>query len=353
MQLSKIQLIKEFLIVCLCFCPVIAGCGSNGGSSEHVNIPEDSGTNETEIVQGAYNIFVKYYFDNDLVQVPYEGQTLESYVDSYRSPDDIYTKYLDSSEISDLINRLETEENLVVRWYSPSILYIAFDKFVQGTAERVTETINFYITQEGCDKLIFDLRVNGGGSIDESTAILDYFVTNVPIETTLCRIAGQQIDEEYKLGDSSYLYGNEDVFDSSNMYILTSSYTGSAAEILVFGLTYFDEATQIGSTTFGKNRVISYFKHKRGDGFFITRAIVYHADNIDREGIGITPEFDNLTTDPFIAVTNILDIDAPDLLQKDWLISDDALSYLYSQSYWRDKVYYACVFPSIRILQQK
>ena len=53
------------------------------------------------------------------------------------------------------------------------------------------------------------------------------------------------------------------------------------------------------------------------------------------------------------SATNILDIDAPDLLQKDWRISDNALFYLYSQSYWRDKVYYACVFPSIRILQQK
>ncbi|MGA1825923.1 MAG: S41 family peptidase, partial [bacterium] len=159
----------------------------------------------------------------------------------------------------------------------------------------------------------------------------------------------------YYLGDKSYLCGDryEEIFDSSNMYVLTSGYSASATEIVIAGLKYFNEATQVGSTTFGKNREISIIFYDRGDGFEMTSGIIYHADGIDREGIGLIPEDDFMTTDPFGEVCDLFGYSDPDPLQADWQISEDTMSLLYSQSYWRNQFYCASIFPSVRLLQAK
>jgi hypothetical protein len=320
--------------------------GTGGGGSNPQIDPL-----EAELVEAAFRIFEEYYIYPGAVREPYLGETLEEYVNSYLSTNDIYTKYYDESEMLNISEILETDEILIIRTYSQSILYIAFEKFVKDTAYRVIDTINSYISQS-YDKLILDLRVNSGGSPDEAIYLLEYFTTSRPVNTFLCGYYGPGIYTEYYLRDSADLYSNENTFDSSNMYILTSAFTASAAEILVAGLLDFNEATQIGSTTFGKNRVITiYTVIIRGDGFTITNGIVYHSDKIDREGIGIIPEDSNLTTDPFVVAMKRLNVDASDQLQDDWQIPDIVFSNLYSQSYWREKTYFASLFRSLRMLQ--
>jgi len=323
------------------------GGGGGGGGGETITIDDQ----EAEAVRGVYEIFDLYYLYQDSVREPYSGETVEDYVNSYRSYNDIYTKYLTENQVSLVSEQLGTDETLIIRTYSPFILYIVFEKFVKGTAGRVIAAINSYINQ-GYDKLILDLRVNSGGFLKEAIYLLDFFTTSQPNDTFLCRISGPAVYESFYLGDFTYLYGNENTFNDGNMYILTSGYTASATEILVAGLVDFNEATQIGSTTFGKSRVVNFFTHKeRGDGFEITIGFVYHCDYMDREGIGIVPEDSNKTNDPFVVATNRLGGSASDQLQVDWSISDSAFSNLYSQSYWRDKEYYARLIQSLPMLQ--
>ncbi|MGA1870028.1 MAG: S41 family peptidase [bacterium] len=333
------------LILCLLFFSA-GGCGGSDDS----HIIQD----ETTIVHDAYNWFSACYFDANAVREPEQSETLEEYVNSYHNQDDIYTNYFNSAEISNIKDHFASEEILIVRTYGETTLYIAFDRFVEGTAYRVATTINSY-AYSGFNNLILDLRVNGGGLVDEAVAVLDYFISDRSIDTPLCHKVTQDGEERYYLEDFSYLYGDgyEDIFDSSTMYVLTSGYTASATEILIAGLKYFNEATQVGSTTFGKNREVWIIYYDRGDGFEMTSGVIYHADGIDRESIGIIPEGNFMTTIPFEEVGSLLGFSDPDPLQDDWEISEDIMPFLYSQDYWRNQVACASIFPSVRMLKAR
>jgi len=330
-------------VVVLGFIATIGTGGGGGGGGETTN-------NQEREIQTVYSFFDLYYLYQDSVREPYSEETIEEYVDSYRSWSDIYTKHFDENEMSNVYDHFETEETLIVRTYSPSILYIAFEKFVNGTAGRVIEAMNTYINL-GYNKFILDLRINGGGVVKEAIYLLDFLTSSQPNYTFLCWLYGPAVYETYYLGEYTYLYGLETTFNNSNMYVLTSASTASSAEILVAGLVDFNEATQIGSTTFGKSRVITIRDLSAGDGFEMTIGLVYHSDYADREGIGIIPSDTNTTDDPFVVAINRLGGSASDPLRDDWPITDSAYSNLYSQSYWRNKEYYARSIQSFRRLQ--
>ncbi len=119
------------------------------------------------------------------------------------------------------------------------------------------------------------------------------------------------------------------------MFVLTSALSASASEVLVGGLVHFGEATQVGGQTFGKSRVIFIYILDRGDGFQLTSAVIYHADSVDREGIGWTPEGAYENTDPFVYTMARLGLNQADPLADDWELPEWMLPYLYDQEYWR------------------
>ncbi len=321
-------------------------CGGGGGGETAAIDPQEAAS-----VQEVYNIFKSEYFYPLNVRAPSAGETVREYIDSYRSTSDIYTQYFTQPEIENISNVLSTPETLIVRTYDPGILYIAFEKFVSGTANRIIDTIGSYMNQ-GYNNLILDLRVNSGGSPYEALYLLDYFTTSQPDNTFLAGFYGPQLTEEHYTGQFKPTFGFESSFNSSNMYILTSGYTASAAELFIAGLIYFNEATQIGTTTFGKNRLVRFYTNSiRNDGFEITVAYVYHADVMDREGIGIIPTFNNLSYDPFIDILTRLNANGTDMLQQDWNLSDISYANLYNHDYWRNIVYYALVYQSLSILK--
>jgi hypothetical protein len=308
----------------------------------------DGDTDEASAVRGAWRIFETDYVYPSRVRPPVEGETLEAYVDAYRAADDIYTAYLDQNQTVIMGSDLSTGETLIVRTYEPGILYIAFDKFFSDTAQNVMDIVDNFVAN-GFTKLILDLRVNGGGFVDEAVALLDYFTTGWD-GATLCRIRGPSISEDHVSQAPSPAFPKEFTFDFSNMVVLTSSFTASATEILVAGLVDFQEARQIGSTTFGKNRTVDTWSHARGDGFQLTTGIVYHSDGLDREGRGLTPNPTDITPDPFAAALALFGGRAADPLVADWEISEAAFANLYDQRFWRDVVFYARVSQSASML---
>jgi hypothetical protein len=210
---------------------------------------------------------------------------------------------------------------------------------------------------------VLDLRVNAGGFIGEVEELANYFMGSLAGPAPLFSIHGPAVSLSSILPLAEPAAVPEDTFDASTMMILTSGLTASAAEILVAGLVHYGEATQAGSSTFGKNRTINlYTDPERGDGFCITNGIVWHADQLDplgqplpaasdREGIGLAPEVEFLTGDPFgLAAAEFLFSD-PDPLTTDWSVSATAFANLYNPSFWREQAYLAAgLTPAGRIL---
>lgn len=339
---------KILIKLVIFFLPVIiAGCGNDGGSDSAGTMVVLSPTIEPDVLDEVYSYFQTYYLFQDAVRPPENNETIPDYVYSYHSVKDIYTEYLNENVMTSLLDSLNIEDKIVVHKYEPDTLYINFTVFAGGTARRVSDTIDDHIAK-GYTKLILDLRLNTGGYPDEAAALVDYF-TSGATDGIITKITGPAISEIYRLGEINLLGGNkEDVFDASNMVVLTSGMTASAAEILIGGLTHFNEATQIGSTTFGKNRllfvlILNEIASDRNDGIAINCAKIFNAgdadSDLDREGIGYTPinepDSEFVTHTPFLIASDYLDFLEDDPLASDWHIPKDVLNNLYSQAYWR------------------
>lgn len=318
------------LAVLLSVC--ISSCG-DGSDDETIVVTEE------DYVNAVYGYFNSRYFNPSLVRAPDSGETVRAYVNSYRKVEaDIYTTYFGYQSLQNIQQHLSTAETAVVREYDPGILYVSFDKFVTGTADRLIVQIQGYIQTGGLNALIVDLRANTGGSPLEAARFLEYLSGSQTDGTMLYKaIYGNGLEVTWSKGALSSTCASENTFDSSNTFVLTSGLSGSAAEIVVAGLVAFNEAVQAGSTTFGKNRLVQFLGIERGDGFEMTVARVIHADGVDREGIGLVPTAE--TDDPFAYVMNSLGGGpVADPLQTDMNLSDSAMEFLHEMAYWRNVV---------------
>lgn len=98
----------------------------------------------------------------------------------------------------------------------------------------------------GVKKIIFDLRLNSGGLLNEGISISEMFLSkNKDVVMTKGRFEGERVLRSRK----SYSYGN------FPMIILVDGGSASASEIVAGALQDWERSLVIGTTTFGKGSV--------------------------------------------------------------------------------------------------
>lgn len=127
-----------------------------------------------------------------------------------------------------------------------NIGYIKLDEFTQTASEDVKTSFNT-LRGKGMDKLILDLRGNGGGLLLEAVKIVNFFV---PKGTEITRTMGKT--ESWK-----QLYiGQYDPLDLTiPLVVLVDEMSASASEIVSGSLQDLDRAVIIGVPSFGKGLV--------------------------------------------------------------------------------------------------
>jgi len=148
---------------------------------------------------------------------------------------------------------------------APQTGYIRINKFSETTYPEFMEAIE-KLQKKGMQKLILDLRDNGGGLVDQATNIADEF-----------------LDEDkmivYTLGSKAprtdYRCSKEGVFEKGKLTVLVNESTASASEILSGALQDWDRATIIGRRTFGKGLVQQQFNLSGGSALRLTVARYY------------------------------------------------------------------------------
>ena len=127
-----------------------------------------------------------------------------------------------------------------------SVGYIRQDGFTQGAVEEVRQAF-LALREKGMKYLVYDLRYNGGGLLNEAVDIVNLFYKKgVPVVST-----------KGKLKDRNYTYGTtKDPVDTQiPIVFLTSRGTASASEILTGAMQDYDRAVLVGERTFGKGLV--------------------------------------------------------------------------------------------------
>ena len=127
--------------------------------------------------------------------------------------------------------------------------YIRINKFSTQTYREFMKALES-LKKQGLQKLVLDLRGNGGGVLEEATEIADEFLDG---EKLITYTEGKHIvRKEYRCRRTGQ-------FETGQLIVLADEGTASASEVLIGALQDWDRATIIGRRTFGKGLVQEQF----------------------------------------------------------------------------------------------
>ena len=159
--------------------------------------------------------------------------------------------------------------------------YILLYEFAGDCAESFKTHLDSLIGQ-GMKALIFDLRDNPGGWVQDAVSIAGHFIDG-DVVTYLEDRAGKQ-----------QFYYAEDKAIQIPMVILLNEYSASSSEILSGALQDYGLATIVGDQSFGKGVVQSVIAlnpyAEETDGMQITSAQYYTPNGNSLNKVGITPD---------------------------------------------------------------
>ena len=160
-----------------------------------------------------------------------------------------------------------------------NIGYLEISSFDEGTAEDFKTKFE-QLKSEGITSLIIDLRNNGGGIVDEALAIADYIV---PKGKDLLITVDKNGNEEIEKSE------NDPIIDMP-IVVLVNENTASASEILAGALKDLDEATIVGTKTYGKGVIQQVLSLRTGAGLKVTVEEYYTPNRTQLNKVGIEPD---------------------------------------------------------------
>lgn len=136
-------------------------------------------------------------------------------------------------------------------WLNDSIAYINLNSFTNKAAQEVRAALLDFRndTTRHFGGLIFDLRENGGGLMEEAVKIVGLFVPKGSIVT--------ETKGKIEARNTTYRTQENPIEPNLPLVILTSEGTASASEIVSGALQDMDRAVIVGEKTFGKGLVQS------------------------------------------------------------------------------------------------
>jgi carboxyl-terminal processing protease len=144
--------------------------------------------------------------------------------------------------------------------------YIKLREFGENTDTELGRALKD-LTGKGMKRLVFDLRTNPGGALDQAIKVANRFLPRGDmIVYTRGRV--QNSDQDYRATEQSE-YLNIPVITMVNRS------SASASEIVSGALQDHDRALVVGETTFGKALVQSVYRVSGGAGAAITTARYY------------------------------------------------------------------------------
>lgn len=124
--------------------------------------------------------------------------------------------------------------------------YIYLSQFTQGCADEMRKALDELIRQ-GARKLVFDLRGNGGGSLEEAVEIVNLFIGR---NKTVVELKGKVKSEQQVLRTQ-----HDAAYPDIPLAVLVNGSSASASEIAAGTLQDYDRAVVVGTRTFGKGLV--------------------------------------------------------------------------------------------------
>ena len=158
--------------------------------------------------------------------------------------------------------------------------YLAISRFSEATGQDTAAALAQLRGQNALDVLILDLRNDPGGLVDQSIAVADLFLDSGTIVTIRGRQGSVETQTAHKGG----------VATNVPIIIMVDQGTASAAEILAGALRDHGRAKLVGTKTYGKGTVQTFFDLEDGAGLKLTTARFYTPKGNSLESKGLMPD---------------------------------------------------------------
>jgi carboxyl-terminal processing protease len=162
------------------------------------------------------------------------------------------------------------------------LLLLQVSGFTASTATRLQHEIGKALARRPQpDGLVFDLRGNRGGLLDQAVEVADLVLTSGLIGTTVGRNPA---------ADHAWVASGGDAAEGLPIVVLVDGRSASAAEILAGALSDDGRAVVVGSATLGKGLVQTVGPMPDGGELFVTWSRVLAPKGWPLQGLGVMPE---------------------------------------------------------------
>lgn len=184
-----------------------------------------------------------------------------------------------------------------------NIGYIRIENFHDGSAEQFQKTLDDLIAA-GAQKLVIDVRHNGGGRVKEMSEMLDPLLPEGTIMTLRTKSGSENVYES-----------DAEMIDLP-IAVLIDDQSISAAEFFAAALQEYERATLVGTHTTGKGRAQQTFELSDGSALNLSVEEYFTPKGNSLADVGIAPDVEVALTDEQAADFYFLDPQDDPQLQK-------------------------------------
>jgi carboxyl-terminal processing protease len=158
--------------------------------------------------------------------------------------------------------------------------YIQIAEFSNNTESQFSDAVKD-LEDQGMEKIIIDLRDNGGGVVDACAKIMDDVLPE-----------GLTLYMEDKNGNKEEFTSDEENQINLPLVVLVNGNSASASEIFTAAIKDFEWGTIIGSKTYGKGVFQSVLPLDDGSAIKVTVGKFYSPKGNNYNGTGIEPDIE-------------------------------------------------------------
>jgi len=176
------------------------------------------------------------------------------------------------------------------RLLGDGIGYVRLRQFQSTTAEELQQALPSLGKSGKLRGLVLDLRGNPGGLLDQAARVVDEFIEQGVIVSTVGGHEGREVKRASRDGTEPHY----------PIVVLINGTSASASEIVAGALKNLNRAITVGQTTFGKGTVQLVFPQSDGSALKLTIAQYLTPGDVSIQGVGVTPDIalDPMTADP-------------------------------------------------------
>lgn len=163
--------------------------------------------------------------------------------------------------------------------------YIEITSFNTATVEQFYNALNA-LESENVKGLIFDLRDNGGGTVNSVGKILDRLLPE-----------GDLMTVKYKSGKTKTMLTSDSEEVNLPMAVLVNENTASSSEVFASNIREFDKGILIGNKTYGKGVMQDTFNISNGASVVFTVAELFTHNMTAYHGVGLLPDIEVSVTE--------------------------------------------------------